>query len=137
MAKRAVNEVTAPVDILQSLFDFEEIASIMMKYLDPRWLGRCVLVCSRWKTFIYKLWGEREFCVLSFQNVLQRREIERVEQDIERTQLEQRQLEHRFSAESRNITVKYTPKKDPNQPNRPLTYDRLELFLFVYWSLFF
>lgn len=123
MAKRAaaVIKVTEPVDILKSLFDFPEIASIVMSFLDPRALGRSVLVCTRWHTFIYKLWGEREFCFLSFQNVLKRREMHQVEDSIEATQSEQRQLDHLLSIETRNITLKYTPRKDPNQPKRPAT----------------
>jgi hypothetical protein len=130
--RRAELNVLVPIqDILISLFDFPEIGMVLMKFLDPKSLGRCAIVASRWNTFIYKLWDEREFCLLSFQKATKKKELQNVINNIDETKHELKTMQNEVHSATRIITQKYTLPKDPNQPKRPKRYNYASLlFLF-------
>jgi hypothetical protein len=119
--QQIAQEIPELISYLLNIFDFPEIATILLQYLDPKCLGRCVQVSKQWNSCIIKLWEERDFCFISYQKTLKTREITSLHQQLQALKQQQTHMNFKHTQNQRDIIVKYQVKKDPNQPKRPST----------------
>jgi len=124
--KKAIeNEIQAKeiepeiISYLLNIFDFPEVAIILLQFLDQKCLGRSMCVSKQWNSGIVKLWEERDFCYISYQKTLKNREIMQLLKGLEEVREEERKLNRKNITEMQNIMIQYRYKKDPKQPKRP------------------